>query len=135
MTPITLIIDDDPLTCEIHQKLLAASGITTTPQFFTSGGSALQYLEASFQEHFHYLIFLDLTMPGMSGWEFLENLERTYFTGNIHVIIVSSSDWHHDRVKANTHKHVLKYIVKPLTIDHLLLVEEFIRNNQIIPLE
>jgi CheY-like chemotaxis protein len=62
-------------------------------------------------------VFLDLNMPGISGWDFLDFF--SHFDNNVkscvHIYIVSSSIDPADKTKALTHPNVISFISKPLT--------------------
>ncbi|MEE2770578.1 MAG: response regulator, partial [Bacteroidota bacterium] len=58
------------------------------------------------------LIFLDLNMPVMSGWDFLEELQKRNIKHQ--VIILSSSTSQFDIQKAKLYPDVLQYVVKPM---------------------
>ena len=68
------------------------------------------------------LIFLDLNMPVMGGWEFLDHFSGEPYKAlfnNIKVIVLSSTIDPHDIEKANTYPMVLQFMSKPITIEML----------------
>ena len=81
-----------------------------------SGIKALEYLKAKTEPHSD-LIFLDINMPGMNGWEFLKEynkLDKALQSRAI-IIMLTTSDNPDDVAKANTNSFVSDYITKPLT--------------------
>ena len=63
------------------------------------------------------VIFLDLNMPIMNGWEFLDDFIKIpkYKRGHVTVFIVSSSIDPRDMERVKTYKAVNKFLVKPIT--------------------
>lgn len=81
-----LVIDDNPVNCDLLMRRLGRQGYHAVA--VESGADALKLLE---QEQFD-LILLDLLMPGMSGIEVLEKLKRDAVLRNIPVIVLSALD-------------------------------------------
>ena len=135
MNLITLIVDDDTLTQLIHRKALERASISASPKTFTDGEKALNYLLENYSEEDNYLVFLDLNMPVMDGWMFLDEIGRHFIRQNIHVVIVTSSVSSGDRARANSYKQVLKYVVKPISVESLKLMNQFVQVNEKHPLE
>ncbi|RYF90086.1 MAG: response regulator, partial [Chitinophagaceae bacterium] len=69
-----LCVDDDPITLMLYKMVVAKSGFATQIDTATNGEEALHYFDRILEESDDYpkLIFLDLNMPIMSGWEFLD---------------------------------------------------------------
>lgn len=107
MNPI-LLIDDHPITNYINRKILQINGITNPITDFTNPVEALQVVK----EKEKLIIFLDLNMPQMTGWQFLEILENG--ERNHKIVIVSSSTWEEDKLRALEHSNVVAYLTKPL---------------------
>lgn len=135
MNVVTLIVDDDTLTQLIHRKALERAGIACSPEAFPDGEKALKFLLEHYSEENNYLVFLDLNMPVMDGWTFLDEMDRNFRGSNIHVVIVTSSVSADDRVRANGYSQVLKYLVKPIHVDSLKLMNQFVKLNHEHPLE
>ncbi|HEY1007134.1 MAG TPA: response regulator [Sphingobacteriaceae bacterium] len=135
MNVVTLIVDDDTLTQLIHRKALERAGIASSPETFADGEKALNFLLDHYSEENNYLVFLDLNMPVMDGWTFLDEMGRNFQGTNIHVVIVTSSVSAEDRARANGYNQVLKYLVKPISLDSLKLMNQFVTLNQEHPLE
>jgi len=105
---IIILVDDQPIANFITRKLLEIEGYNKNVLDFTNPEEALTYLEDKQKT----LIFLDLNMPEMNGWEFMDSLESK---GQKHkIIILSSSTSSIDQNRAKKYKSVIKYVEKPL---------------------
>ncbi|MER2997587.1 response regulator [Pontibacter populi] len=58
------------------------------------------------------VIFLDLNMPVMDGWEFLEQMQQQQMQHKVYILTSSTSDL--DRKRAENFNNVAGYLVKPL---------------------
>ncbi|BAO54099.1 response regulator [Nonlabens marinus] len=117
MSKKLIIIDDDPICCFILEKLLSKNGMHTVA-CFNNATKALQFLNES-NAKTDYLIFLDLNMPVMDGWEFLKAMEHNDYDFEIDVAIVTSSIDPEDIKRAETYDSVISLITKPVTHEHL----------------
>lgn len=115
----TLIVDDDPIVCLIHKKLLSASGLAPDARVFKNGLDALNFLRESYTPEIWYVILLDLNMPVMDGYEFLNEIKEVFPTNNIRVQVVSSSVCGEDRNQALAFPHVCGFLEKPLNMARL----------------
>jgi CheY-like chemotaxis protein len=84
MNANVMVIDDDPDLRETLQVLLAANGYAVTEA--AGGQAALDLLNGGCRPS---LILLDLTMPGMNGWQFLDQVRNTDL-GSIPVVIMTA---------------------------------------------
>ena len=109
-----LIIDDDDIVTLVQGKLLQNCGITKDPLKFKRASEAIDYLQTASEEH-HYLLLLDINMPMMNGWEFLEEIEKMDVKENIFVYMVTSSIDYNDKEKAKNYSRILNFIEKPIT--------------------
>lgn len=111
-----LLVDDDPVANFIHEDIFASLAISDEIKIATNGVEALKIVEeGSEKNECPQLILLDLNMPIMDGFEFLEGFKKLPLScQNSKVIIVSSSDNFHDLERAKNFQ-VDDYIIKPLT--------------------
>lgn len=112
-----LIVDDDATILFLHKHLIVKSGISQDPLTFVNGKEALDFLLADESED-AYFVFLDINMPVMNGWEFLEELKGKEISSRVYVAIVTSSIDKADREKANSYELVTTYLSKPFTNLH-----------------
>lgn len=102
------LVDDQPISNFITKKLLELEGFQGFVKDFTDPTEAFN----SVAEDEDALIFLDLNMPVMNGWEFLEALKNHNIFHRI--IILTSSTSRIDKEKAKEYPNVIKYMVKPM---------------------
>ncbi len=116
------IIDDDPIVNVITQYLLNKFHPEIESQYFENGKLALD--EIIKNNFFPKYIFLDLNMPVLNGWEFLEKINPLQLTNKekLKIIVLSSTLDRLDIDKAKEHIMVTKFISKPITIESLEIV-------------
>jgi CheY-like chemotaxis protein len=110
------IIDDDPIVLAIGKKLIDRHQDYDQVSTATNGEEALEKLKAIGDRIFPSFILLDLNMPIMDGWEFLENVQNIDDLKNIPIYIFTSSINPVDQERSLTYKNVRGYISKPLTM-------------------
>ncbi len=115
----TLIVDDDSIIVFIHKKLVTRSGYPEPPETFLNGQAAFEHLVATADETSRSLILLDINMPVMSGWEFLDAAQSQPFAKHMKVAMVTSSVDASDKVKAKTYSQVVGFLEKPINADML----------------
>ncbi|MFV8379191.1 response regulator [Flavobacterium sp. LB3R33] len=124
------VIDDDPIYQIIINKIIQRSEMFSTITSFKNGKEAIDALHETVNttadniEILPDLILLDINMPVMDGWEFMEKmgLLKSKFSKNITVYIVSSSIAAEDKNKSKTYSDILGYLSKPVTINDLELI-------------
>lgn len=107
-----LLVDDDPVVLMIHDHLIRQGRIHPHPLTYADGQQAWDYLQG--REEIPSLIFLDINMPVMDGWEFLDKVTAAGLTTQLYVYITSSSADPRDQAKASAYPSVVGYLEKPL---------------------
>ena len=109
-----MLVDDQKMANFINKKLIEVTGLASVVLEYTIPEKALSEIDDQNPD----LIFLDLNMPEINGWQFLDLLvEREQ---NTRVVIVTSSTSEIDRNKAQNYIQVVDFLIKPLTRDVIL---------------
>ena len=118
---ITYIVDDDKLTVKLMTLLITKNNFCEEINSFYNGQLALDYLITHAHETAKLpdVILLDLNMPILDGWQFLEVFSTIALVKKIAVFILTSSIDPHDLEMAKKHALVKGYIVKPVTAHKL----------------
>lgn len=116
--PIIAVVDDDTVYRRTVQRLLQSTELIENVLTFENGHFILDYLQN--QENGQQLpdiILLDINMPQMNGWAFLDAYEKLKpkLSKNIRIYMVSSSSNREDIDKAKTYNSVASYIAKPFS--------------------
>jgi CheY-like chemotaxis protein len=123
MFDLVFIIDDSPLERLISEMLIRRAAFARQVLCFSSGQEALDHLElnAAIPENLPELIFLDIQMPLMTGFDFLDRYLRlqSQLTRSSVFYIMSSTLNDEDFTTARNYKIVDKFLPKPLTAEML----------------
>ncbi|WP_318308044.1 response regulator [Flagellimonas crocea] len=109
-----LLIEDNETTNYIHKIVLGNIGIVNVNEAL-NGLEAFKYLEKDCPD----IIFLDINMPVMDGWEFLKERETKALCNDAKIAMLTSSTHPDDKKQAENYKSVIAYIEKPLTKDKI----------------
>ncbi len=118
-----LIIDDDPISIVILKKNLELAEVNQKTTTFKNGWEALNFLKKENKQIEKYIIFLDINMPKMNGWEFLEKANTILNHNNSIIYLLSSSLNKHDKDKANNYPLIKQYLAKPITKEILINIK------------
>lgn len=109
-----MLVDDQKMANFINKKLIEVTDFAHNIVAYTLPDAALLDIETQKPD----LIFLDLNMPIIDGWKFLDNLQQNKnFT---QVVIVTSSTSSIDKEKAQNYTQVVDFLIKPLTRNTIL---------------
>ncbi len=118
---IACIIDDDPIFIFGLKKVMNSVDFAEEVLVYKNGEDALENLIAikDDKEALPEVILLDLNMPIMDGWQFLDEFTQAKVDKKITVYIVSSSIDPLDYEKTKKYSHIENYIIKPVQTDDL----------------
>lgn len=110
-----LLIDDDEPTNFLNRLALEEANCAREILVFQSAASAIEFLQSAASGP--DLIFLDINMPAMNGWEFLQEYENLgpEKQGSRIIIMLTSSINPDDRTRAEQNPAVSGFRNKPLT--------------------
>ncbi len=117
------LVDDDEVFVFLTKKLIEQARTVHLLNVFENGLDALNFLRDNKNnaELLPDIILLDLSMPILNGWQFLEEYAKLYPTigKKILIYVCSSSISSHDINRAKSINEVSDYVIKPITIDKL----------------
>lgn len=121
-----LCVDDDPITLMLCKKVIAKANFSGEIESAKDGVEALKFFDSLAEnghegEGYPELIFLDLNMPIMDGWEFLDEFSKnlTQSFPKTKIIVLSSSIDPKDINKSKSYPMVLDFLPKPITVEML----------------
>ncbi len=116
-----LLIDDNPIDLMVNEKVLTTCFADLEITKVLSGEEALAYLDKA--ESLPEVILLDINMPEMNGFEFLEEYKRLFKgKSKSKIYILSSSIDPTDISRANEDDEVKAFIKKPLNVEEVTSV-------------
>jgi CheY-like chemotaxis protein len=119
-----LFIDDDNVALMLNRILVDKTQFARETFTAVNGEDALLFydkLSESDNSAYPELVFLDLNMPIMDGWEFLEEFEKNYFEkfDKTKIIVLSSSINPEDLERSKQYSMVMDFISKPVSVETL----------------
>lgn len=125
-----MLIDDNEIDNLINLKMLEGTNFSGRIQVYTSGKGALEYLQNLQRdknldtELIPEIIFLDINMPLMDGFQFLDEFDKLdkVITQKSKIVMLTTSINPSDKDKSDKYEQVVTFINKPLTQDYLELI-------------
>lgn len=112
-----LLLDDDETTIYLHKMMVKISHLSSDPIGLGDSKTAIDYLHEHYIAGGSFLLFLDINMPEVDGWSFLDSVQKKPFVNQLAVVIVTSSIDKVDRHRAYQYDQVIDYVEKPLTLE------------------
>jgi CheY-like chemotaxis protein len=111
-----LLIDNDRQLNRINERVLSTAGIVNELHIALNGKEGLDYLYSRIEKNYPmpHVIVLDLQMPVLNGFEFLDEFQKMNFAGksNIEIVVFTSSSNPRDKQRAMS-KGIRHYLTKP----------------------
>ena len=120
------IIDDDEIFTFLSKIKLDRTKEFGSVKIFLYADEALEELKKLVSEGttLPSIILLDINMPRMTGWEFLQSLKNFNIDlSSTKIYILSSSSSHGDQMKAK--EYSVEYFTKPLTDDNIEMIRKY----------
>lgn len=131
---LACIIDDDKIYVNLVRKIIEIKKLSENLLIFKNGLEALEYFKIILtnmtEEKLPDIIFLDLNMPVMDGWEFLGEFMKikNNFDKKITLYVVSSSIDPRDLERAKSFNLVTDYLIKPIELKKFEQMFERVEN-------
>lgn len=128
-----MLVDDNIHDNFFHEREIKKNNKSTIVIAKKSGREALDYLKSTRNSNLMLpeLIFLDINMPGMNGWEFLNEYESLGkdLHSRVLVVMLTTSDNPDDEAKARRYQFLTDYIIKPLTSEGIRsIIEKYFKS-------
>ena len=128
-----MLIDDDEIFTYIIKKIIEESEISEQITIFNNGRDAINYLTEVAEEEtlLPKVIFLDLNMPLLDGWGFLDEYIRLKpkMCKKINLYVITSSVSTYDHEKSKEYSDITDFIVKPLAKEKFISIVKKMSNG------
>lgn len=116
------IIDDDPIFVYGLKRILSKAKVCDEFLYYKNGKDAIDGIAEKINrdDMLPEIIFLDLNMPIMDGWDFLDEFVVLSPAKKITIFIVSSSVHEADVKRAENYQSVSQYVIKPISSSQLM---------------
>lgn len=120
MSKCVWVIDDDEIYQIIIKKLISRSEIFQEQSYYTNANEVFEQLEKA-DIFLPDAILLDINMPQMDGWQFIEKLKTIHpdLAEKTDIFIVSSSIAYSDKERADKFPEVTAFLSKPVSVEEI----------------
>jgi CheY-like chemotaxis protein len=136
---LVLLVDDCSVDNFVNQKMIELNRFSEKVIAFTQAENALNYLidvdkNKSYEQNLPSIIFLDLNMPIMDGYEFIRQFKSlsSKIRENCKIIILTSSLKPLDDYISNDNKHILASLSKPLMKNNFDLINLLVIDDSLV---
>jgi CheY-like chemotaxis protein len=126
------LVDDDQIYQFTAKKTLESMGLSGKISAFADGQQAIQHIKdnLSNSEELPDVIFLDINMPVMDGWQFVEEYQKLQLGKKVSLYMVSSSVDEADLKRSKDYGVIDDYIIKPVGRSRFEELLSLLTNNQ-----
>lgn len=126
------LVDDDHIYQFTAKKTLESMGLTGQVSTFSDGEKAIEFIKGhiSDPEALPDVIFLDINMPVMDGWQFIEEFQKLNPVKKIALYMVSSSVDESDMQRSKEYTVIDDYIIKPVGRSRFEQLLSLMQKNQ-----
>lgn len=119
-----IFVDDDELDNRVHARVLERSGWTPNVDQFLDASAAMEAI-CSLESVENTIVFVDINMPRMTGFEFVEAVHERLgdHADQIRFVMLSTSQDGRDREAARVVDLIDDFLLKPLTVEALREME------------
>lgn len=116
MVDMTVLIDDSDIDLFIQKRFLEVYQFSRKLTSYRSAEEALEKLNSAREQPAPDVIFLDLNMPNVDGFGFLEGFKAlpNEIRHKSKIVVLTSSNSQKDRAQAFTYENVVHFVTKPL---------------------
>ena len=123
------LIDDSDIDLFVQRRLIELNNLAMQVVTYNSPVNALNDLGSKLLKEGKNLVLLDLNMPILDGFDFLERFNSSEDAGRVKFIVLTSSSSSLDREKATKYNNVIDFISKPLNEKGLKTIRSYYQEN------
>ena len=112
-----MIVDDDPIFVMLNKLRIKTSNLAENPTSYNNGKAAFDAMINDKKEDDSYLLFLDINMPIMDGWDLLNAIQNTPIANKVYVVLVTSSIDGSEKQRAKDYPQVIGFYEKAIDVN------------------